>query len=195
MSLRKGYTFEMQDIPAEAQGRWLATCDGDVEAQGGLDRWSKISSAPPVAQFSVGANMQAAIRERDIALQGSINPVLARFGAGSELCNTRARPAADAISGRSINERRARLGRLRRGPRRARPAEPLGEQVSDLLAGDHSRSLSSGRAIDYQSKLYLTEGDVRWSYDTRPMFTIVRDDVRRHNFLLTPGSRDVRDPL
>jgi FPC/CPF motif-containing protein YcgG len=28
--------------------------------------------------------LQAAIRKRDIALQGSINPILARYGEGSE---------------------------------------------------------------------------------------------------------------
>ena len=73
-----------------------------------------------------------------------------------------------------------------------RVVDPLGEQVSDLFAvdaGDHSRSLSSGRTIDYQSKIYLTEGDILWSSDSKPMFTIVRDEVKRHDFLLTPFSR------
>ena len=79
-----------------------------------------------------------------------------------------------------------------------RVVDPLGEQVSDLFAvdaGDHSRSLSSGRTIDYQSKIYLTEGDILWSSDSKPMFTIARDDVRRHDFLLTPCSQEMFEIL
>lgn len=72
-----------------------------------------------------------------------------------------------------------------------RVTDPLGEQVSDLFAfedGNPNCSLSSGRSIDYASKIYLTTGDVLWSNDSRPMFTVLRDDVRRHDFLLTPCS-------
>jgi len=70
--------------------------------------------------------------------------------------------------------------------------DPRGEQVSDLFAfaaDNPSCSLSSGRTIDYASKIYFTTGDVLWSNDSRPMFTILRDDVRRHDFLLTPCSQ------
>ena len=73
-----------------------------------------------------------------------------------------------------------------------RVIDPQGEQVSDLFAfaaDDLNSSLSSGRTIDYASKIYLTSGDVLWSNDSRPMFTILRDDVRRHDFLLTPCSQ------
>lgn len=73
-----------------------------------------------------------------------------------------------------------------------RVIDPLGEQVSDLFAfsaSDPDCSLSSGRSIDYASKIYFTTGDVLWSTDSRPMFTILRDDVRRHDFLLTPCSQ------
>lgn len=73
-----------------------------------------------------------------------------------------------------------------------RVIDPQGEQVADLFAfaaDDESCSLSSGRSIDYASKIYLTTGDVLWSNDSRPMFTIVRDDVGRHDFLLTPCSQ------
>ena len=79
-----------------------------------------------------------------------------------------------------------------------RVIDPMGEQVSDLFAVDaanHARCLSSGRTIDYQSKIYLTEGDVLWSCDSKPMFTIVRDDVRRHDFLLTPCSQEMFEIL
>ena len=73
-----------------------------------------------------------------------------------------------------------------------RVIDPQGEQVSDLFAfaaDNPNCSLSSGRTIDYASKIYFTTGDVLWSNDSRPMFTIMRDDVRRHDFLLTPCSQ------
>ncbi|MFN2459471.1 MAG: DUF1989 domain-containing protein [Candidatus Velthaea sp.] len=69
--------------------------------------------------------------------------------------------------------------------------DPLGEQVADLVAfaGDDSRdALSSGRTIDYAETIYLTAGHTLYSARSRPMFTIVRDDVGRHDFLLTPCS-------
>jgi len=51
-------------------------------------------------------------------------------------------------------------------------SEPHGEQVSDLFAfaaDNRDSSLSSGRSIDYASKIYLTTGDVLWPNDSRPM--------------------------
>jgi uncharacterized protein YcgI (DUF1989 family) len=68
-----------------------------------------------------------------------------------------------------------------------------GEQVADLVAfgsEDKSEWLSSGRSIDYANKIYLTTGDVLYSNRSRPMLTIVADDVGRHDFLLTPCSRE-----
>lgn len=87
--------------------------------------------------------------------------------------------------------------RLRRGDV-LRVIDPQGEQVSDLFAfrdGDPSCSLSSGRSIDYAGKIFLSEGDVLWSNDSRPMFTILRDDVGRHDFLLTPCSQEMFEIL
>lgn len=87
--------------------------------------------------------------------------------------------------------------RMRRGDI-LRVTDPEGEQVSDLFAfaADDSRcSLSSGRSIDYASKIFLTTGDVLWSNDSRPMFTILRDDVKRHDFLLTPCSQEMFEIL
>ena len=76
--------------------------------------------------------------------------------------------------------------------------DPYGEQVSDLFAfkdDDHSCSLSSGRSIDYASKIYLTKGDVLYSNDSRVMFSIVEDSVGRHDFLLTPCSQEMFEIL
>lgn len=66
-----------------------------------------------------------------------------------------------------------------------------GEQVADLIAfnaADKSEWLSSGRSIDYANRIYLTKGDLLYSNRSRPMLSIIDDDVGRHDFLLTPCS-------
>jgi uncharacterized protein len=71
--------------------------------------------------------------------------------------------------------------------------DPEGQQVSDLVAysaSDTREVISSGRSIDYASRLFLTTGDILYSNRSRPMLTIVHDDVGRHDFTLTPCSRD-----
>ena len=68
-----------------------------------------------------------------------------------------------------------------------------GEQVADLVAfnaHDTGEAISSGRSIDYANTIYLTSGHQLYSNRSRPMLTIVRDDVGRHDFLLTPCSRE-----
>jgi uncharacterized protein YcgI (DUF1989 family) len=68
-----------------------------------------------------------------------------------------------------------------------------GEQVSDLVAFsavDVDEAISSGRSLDYASKLYLTSGDAIYSNRSNVMLRIVEDTVGRHDFLLTPCSRD-----
>lgn len=70
--------------------------------------------------------------------------------------------------------------------------DPMGQQVSDLTAfarDDLDEYLSSGRSIDYASKLWLSTGDVLYSNRSRPMFTIVEDTCGRHDFTLTPCSK------
>lgn len=76
--------------------------------------------------------------------------------------------------------------------------DPLGEQVADLFAfadGDHRCSLSSGRSIDYASRIYLTTGDTLYANDSRAMFRILEDTVGRHDFLLTPCSQEMFEIL
>lgn len=71
--------------------------------------------------------------------------------------------------------------------------DPEGQQVSDVVAfarEDLREYLSSGRSIDYASRLWLSTGDVLYSNRSRPMFTIVADTCGRHDFLLTPCSAD-----
>ena len=71
--------------------------------------------------------------------------------------------------------------------------DPEGEQVSDLVAFnalDVREYLSSGRSIDYAGRIFLTTGDLLYSNRSTPMLTIVEDEVGRHDFSLTPCSRD-----
>lgn len=71
--------------------------------------------------------------------------------------------------------------------------DPCGEQVADLLAfnrDDIAEVISSGRTLDYASRIYLTTGDPLYSNRSNVMLTIVEDDVGRHDFLLTPCSKD-----
>ncbi|WP_435021644.1 DUF1989 domain-containing protein [Tundrisphaera sp. TA3] len=74
---------------------------------------------------------------------------------------------------------------------RLRVIDPHGEQVSDLVAfarDDKREWLSSGRSMDYANSIYLTTGHLLYSNRSRPMFTILEDEVGRHDFLLTPCS-------
>ena len=68
-----------------------------------------------------------------------------------------------------------------------------GEQVADLLCynqHDVGEVLSSGRTLDYAETLFLTVGHAFYSNRSRVMFEIVEDEVGRHDFLLTPCSKD-----
>ena len=71
--------------------------------------------------------------------------------------------------------------------------DPCGEQVADLLAfnrADLGEVISSGRTLDYASRVYLTTGDPLYSNRSNVMLDIVEDSVGRHDFLLTPCSKD-----
>ena len=72
--------------------------------------------------------------------------------------------------------------------------DPHGEQVADLLAYnrvDVGEAISSGRTLDYASRIYLTSCDPLYSNRSNIMLRIVEDDVGRHDFLLTPCSKDM----
>lgn len=72
--------------------------------------------------------------------------------------------------------------------------DPEGEQVGDLIAfgmHDTGEVLSSGRTLDYASKIYLSTGDLLYSNRSNVMLEIVEDDVGRHDFLLAPCSAEM----
>ena len=71
--------------------------------------------------------------------------------------------------------------------------DPEGEQVADLLAfrrDDTAEVISSGRTLDYASRLFLSTGDPIYSNRSNVLLRIVEDTVGRHDFLLTPCSAD-----
>ena len=72
--------------------------------------------------------------------------------------------------------------------------DPHGEQVADLVAfskADTRESISSGRSLDYASKLFLTTGDPIYSNRSNILLRIVEDTVGRHDFLLAPCSKEM----
>lgn len=76
--------------------------------------------------------------------------------------------------------------------------DPEGEQVSDVVSFSRagvSEWLSSGRSLDYNNTIYLTCGHVLYSNRSNPMFTILEDRVGKHDFLLTPCSRETFELL
>ena len=71
--------------------------------------------------------------------------------------------------------------------------DPQGEQVADLVVfsmADLREAISSGRSLDYASKIFLTSGDSIYSNRSNVLLHIVADTVGRHDFLLTPCSKD-----
>ncbi|KAJ7455956.1 hypothetical protein B0H11DRAFT_230834 [Mycena galericulata] len=77
--------------------------------------------------------------------------------------------------------------------RRLTVIDPHGEQVSDLLAfnlHDIDEVISSGRTLDYASRIFLTTPDPLYSNRSNVLLRIVEDTVGTHDFLLTPCSKD-----
>jgi uncharacterized protein len=88
---------------------------------------------------------------------------------------------------------RSGVGFILRSGQQLTVIDPCGRQVSDLVAysvADKCEVISSGRTLDYASKLFLSTGDILYSNRSNSMLKIVHDDVGRHDFLLTPCSKD-----
>jgi hypothetical protein len=82
---------------------------------------------------------------------------------------------------------------LRKG-QRLKVIDPQGQQVADLVAfnrHDLGEAISSGRSIDYASRIYLSTGDPIYSNRSSVMLRIGEDMVRRHDFLLSPCSAEM----
>ena len=82
---------------------------------------------------------------------------------------------------------------LRRGER-LKVIDPQGQQVADLVAfnrEDTGESISSGRSIDYASKLFFGIGDRIYSNRSNVLLEIAEDTVGRHDFMLSPCSAEM----
>ena len=81
-----------------------------------------------------------------------------------------------------------------RAGQRLRVVDPEGQQVSDMVsfnAADTREYLSSGRTIDYASRQFIGLGDPLYSNRSNVMWEIVEDTCGRHDFTLTPCSREM----
>ena len=70
-----------------------------------------------------------------------------------------------------------------------RVADIEGSQVVDLVSyrnRDPQQYLSSPRTMDYSNKVYFTTGDLLYSDQSEPMWTILDDSVGKHCFLFAP---------
>lgn len=71
--------------------------------------------------------------------------------------------------------------------------DPKGEQVADLLAfnaNDTREVFSNGRTIYYNGTINFTTGHKIYSNRSNAMLHIVDDTIGKHDFLLTPCSKD-----
>lgn len=76
--------------------------------------------------------------------------------------------------------------------------DPEGQQVSDFFCfakEDLQEYFSSGRTIDYLSRIYLKKGDPLYSSKSRVMATIIDDTIESHDILLTPCSKETFEIL
>jgi len=82
--------------------------------------------------------------------------------------------------------------RLQRGEH-LRLIDPHGGQSGDLMAysPDGRHRMSNGRTFDYGGHIFLSTGDVIWSNLSEPMWTIVDDQVGRHDFLYASCSLEM----
>ncbi|HXH30630.1 MAG TPA: urea carboxylase-associated family protein [Bacteriovoracaceae bacterium] len=93
----------------------------------------------------------------------------------------------------NVIEPRTGTGFLLKKGQRLKVIDLKGEQVSDFfcfMKDNETEYLSSGRTLDYMSKIFLTTGDTLYSSKSRPMVKIIEDTVGRHDFLLTPCSKE-----
>lgn len=69
--------------------------------------------------------------------------------------------------------------------------DPLGQQVSDMVlfnADDIREKISSGKTLDFEENILITQGNFLWSNRSRKMMEILEDTNGRNDFLLAPCS-------
>lgn len=76
--------------------------------------------------------------------------------------------------------------------------DPQGEQVSDMVlfnADDIREKISSGKTLDFENTILITEGHHLWSNRSHKMMKIVEDTNGRNDFLLAPCSPETFEIL
>ncbi|HET8887170.1 MAG TPA: urea carboxylase-associated family protein [Salinimicrobium sp.] len=69
--------------------------------------------------------------------------------------------------------------------------DPEGEQVSDMVlfnAEDIREKISSGKTMDFEEKMLISENNCLWSNRSNRMMKILKDTNGRNDFLLAPCS-------
>ena len=147
--------------------------------------------------------MRNKIREKEIQLCGTVNPMVGDFGMVSEAIQYSGRKVPtdfhcpflshkNSTVWQTIAPKSAVAFKLPKGAILT-VQDPNGEQVADLFcfsSSNYQEFLSSGRSIDYANKIYLTTGDSLYSNLSNKMLTITEDDVGIHDFLYTPCNKD-----
>ena len=69
--------------------------------------------------------------------------------------------------------------------------DPQGEQVSDMVlfsSEDLREKISSGKTMDFEESILISEGNFLWSNRSQKMMKILQDTNGRNDFLLAPCS-------
>lgn len=76
--------------------------------------------------------------------------------------------------------------------------DPQGEQVSDMVlfnADDIREKISSGKTLDFENTILITQGHHLWSNRSRKLMKILEDTNGRNDFLLAPCSPETFEIL
>lgn len=71
--------------------------------------------------------------------------------------------------------------------------DPKGQQVSDMVlfnSEDLNEKISSGKTLDFEECILITEGNFLWSNRSQKMMEILEDTNGRNDFLLAPCSKE-----
>ncbi len=79
---------------------------------------------------------------------------------------------------------------LRKG-QKLKVIDPKGQQVSDMVlfnTEDKREKISSGKTLDFEETILITQGNFIWSNRSQKMMEILEDTNGRNDFLLAPCS-------
>lgn len=89
-----------------------------------------------------------------------------------------------------INKQSGTAFKLKKG-QKLKVIDPQGEQVSDMVlfnAVDLREKISSGKTLDFEETILITQGHYLWSNRSKKMMKILEDTNGRNDFLLAPCS-------